>query len=110
MTATDLYEIVRDVPAQAAPDGLTLWTDVDKRCPDAWIVDSEIGVHQVSTHHAAMMFVGSMTAWLMNRNVFGSKSQIEETYWTIDMNNLNKRSGNYRTLVAALAAACKEVK
>lgn len=100
MTAAELYEIVKDVPIEAWPtnlgwSGFGRWNNGDSE----WYITEE---------HAEAAFIGSMTAWLMNRNVFASKSQFDESYWTINMNNVSRRSGNYRTLVAALAAACKE--
>jgi hypothetical protein len=110
MQASELFQIVKDVPAQAGPDGLSLWTDVDKRCPDAWIVDSEIGVHQVSTHHAALMFVGSMTAWLLSRHELDLRPEANEglvTHLSIKCDFGEWVGGN--SIVAALAAACKEV-
>jgi len=98
MTAAELFEVVKDVPREAWPD--IDWTNV------RWVDgDTESHVTATVAEHA---FIGSMTAWLMQRDVFASKSRFEETYWTIDMNNLNHRLGNYKSLVAALAAACKE--
>jgi len=98
MTAAELNEVVKDVPREAWPE-LT-WDGVE------W--SNSRRDEDVSARITELAFIGSMTAWLMNRNVFASKSQFDESYWTIDMNNVSRRSGNYRTLVAALAAACKE--
>jgi hypothetical protein len=113
MQASELLQIVKDVPAQAGPDGLSLWTDVDKRCPDAWIVDSEIGVHQVSTHHAALMFEASMSRHLICKGFhsFEWDADSEEETVTLDLYGdvfIVKCCGEL-THVAALAAACKEV-
>lgn len=99
MTAAELYEVVKDVPREAWPK-LLEW---DGQCFE----DKSVGCFPSDAIIEAA-FIGSMTAWLMNRNVFASKSQFDESYWTINMNNVSRRSGNYRTLVAALAAACKE--
>lgn len=105
MTAAELYEVVKDVPREAWPNGVHYdWNVHGPKRAKHW----HDGDMRMSDTTAELAFIGSMTAWLMNRNVFASKSQFDESYWTIDMNNVSKRSGNYRTLVAALAAACKE--
>ena len=100
MTAAELFEVVKDVPREAWPKdlgwhGLGRWTNGDSE----WYMTEA---------HAELAFIGSMTAWLLDRGVFASKRFNENAFWTIDTNDTSKRSGNFGTLVAALAAACKE--
>jgi len=98
MTAAELFEVVKDVPREAWPD--IDWTNV------RWVDgDTESHVTATVAEHA---FIGSMTAWLLDRGILVGKRFKENAFWTVDTNDSNKRLGNFGTLVAALAAACKE--
>ena len=110
MTATDLYEIVRDVPREAWPEFMYFdghgWSDEDL---DVYFSDAI----------AESAFVGSMTAWLAAQDhEVRHWSPVDELTdagrvpcsWCValDDNDIDKATV-YGTLVAALAAACKEV-
>jgi hypothetical protein len=95
MTATDLYEIVRDVPREAWP----VKTEMIGRL---WHCDTL----PVPLANIISMFVGSMTAELLSR------FDVVETVQRVDGIFMVKTSaGTFKgkSLVAALAAACKEV-
>jgi hypothetical protein len=106
MTATDLYEIVRDVPREAWPE--LEWED-------GWFVDTE-QTSAILTSVAETAFVGSMLSRL-SRKHDGSKRTVivsgNLVGWPENDRELSSGVwtwyGTGTSLVAALAAACKEV-
>ncbi len=103
MTASDLYEIVKDVPREAWPE--LEWED-------GWFVDTE-QTSAILTSVAESAFVGSMTAWLPLGWVVGKceghdcPDGRDATHMVYNVNEEGEYVGT--SLVAALAAACKEV-
>jgi hypothetical protein len=100
MTATDLYEIVRDVPREA-------WGELDWYCGEFVrkhtydVVESEI---------AESAFVGSMTAWLVSHDEMDLRPDWRNG--VLAYLSVKCRTGEWvggTSIVAALAAACKEV-
>jgi hypothetical protein len=104
MTAAELYEIVKDVPRDA-------WPEVMESEDGAWYHRYGPSFSaQVAEGDAALMFVGSMVAWLATYGevvvtpTFDSGSM---SYVSIQVCNHDWIGG--KTLIAALAAACKGV-
>ena len=97
MTATDLFAIVKDVPREAWPTELA-WDG------QGWM-GNQYGEY-IGDATAEAAFVGSMTAWLAALNWF-PKSHI----WRDGARVMLADGTTHRasSLVAALAAACKEV-
>jgi len=98
MKATDLYEIVRDVPREAWPE-LT-WDGVE------W--SNSRRDEDISARIAEHAFIGSMTAWRSKTRtvaVCGTTVKVGSSLTPL------REWDEYRasSLVAALAAACKEV-
>lgn len=105
MTAADLFEIVKDVPRQAWPEGAYFGLAFGKPDFVAW----EDGA-KPSDRVAELAFIGSMTAWLagglwINRRMHTDGEMI---YKVKASDGGCSVYGEHRTLVAALAAACKE--
>ncbi len=102
MTASELYEIVKDVPRVAWPD--LEWVDM------RW-VDGHTEAY-TRPELAEQAFVGSMTAWLVERGQYPTSSKVgagdDLRYITLTFADESKK-GVGTSLVAALAAACKEV-
>ena len=96
MTATDLYEIVRDVPREA-------WPELE------WHGGRWVDGHTESYTRpelAGQAFVGSMLAWLASKFETVVYRHNESTKHTVSQ-DIKEWEGD--SLVAALAAACKEV-
>lgn len=97
MTAAELYEIVKDVPREAWPKdlgwhGLGRWTNGDSE----WYITEA---------HAELAFIGSMTAWLAERlDVVETVRRFDSSF----MVRTSRTTTVQTSLVAALAAACKE--
>ena len=100
MTAAELFEIVRDVPRKA-------WGNLDWYCGEFVkkhtydVVDSDVAEHA---------FIGSMTAWLAGRGFFPTCNVWDDgknPRASVLINNRQMSHGG-TSLVAALAAACKE--
>ncbi len=98
MTATDLYEIVRDVPREA-------WPELDWH-GGRW-VDGHTEAY-TRPELAEQAFVGSMTAWLALKVAYSSVAVFSDGSAQVGLSNRIK-SCRASSLVAALAAACKEV-
>lgn len=113
MTAAELFEIMRDVPREA-------WGELDWYCGEFVkkhtydVVESDVAEHA---------FIGSMTAWLLRQEWRGLGrghlliDELDDGDVAIDMQyvELDGITETYRicdmhasSLVAALAAACKE--
>ena len=103
MTANDLYEIVKDVPREAWPRGVgysnTLMAFEHAQEQTHTVFDDE---------HAELMFVGSMTAWLLRTC---DRVETQSTPWgSVECTTCGEEHRvEASSLVAALAAACKEV-
>ena len=103
MTATDLYEIVRDVPRVAWPmmfdyHDETGWVDATNK---TWI----------RAYLAESTFVGSMITHLAKRGFFPTCNVWDDgknPRASVLINNRQMSHGG-SSLVAALAAACKDV-
>ncbi len=119
MTAQELYEIVKDVDRAAWPktNGVTYHYRLEEDGPhdvEWWFWGGT--EEDPSGHVEARMvlleaaFVGSMVAWLLDRDIFLAKSSVSGTYYAVDTKSLDHRFGNYKTIIAALAAACKEAR
>jgi len=121
MTANDLYEIVRDVPREAWPAGYVYdWNYHGPKRAKYWHkIDSRRDDDETES-----AFVGSMTAWLLRQEWRGLGrghlliDELDDGDVAIDMQyvELDGTTETYRicdmhasSLVAALAAACKEV-
>ena len=101
MTAAELFEIMKDVPREA-------WGNLDWYCGEFVkkhtydVVDSDVAEHA---------FVGSTTAWLVERGQYPTSSKCgagdEMRYIVLGFGNKSAK-GVGTSLVAALAAACKE--
>jgi hypothetical protein len=96
MTASELYKIVCDVPREA-------WPDLTYTCGDLWIDTDGLYPGKLSIIESA--FVGSMTAWLASLNWF-PKSHIWRDGARVMLSDGSTHKAG--SLVAALAAACKE--
>jgi hypothetical protein len=136
VNAKRLYELMKDVPPTAWPEGLMygenkeehgneicdfpIWFICVHGVSDAMLGDYEklIGrphgnerqgeIHSLCPpQNAAYMCAGSMAAWLLERGIFLCRSDASGTYYVVDTDNVNHRFGNYRTPVEALAAACR---
>jgi hypothetical protein len=102
MTAPDLYEIVRDVPREA-------WPDLTYTCGDLWIDTDGLYPGKMSIIESA--FVGSMIIHLAKRGFFPTCNVWDDgknPRASVLINNRQMSHGG-SSLVAALAAACKEV-
>lgn len=100
MTAAELFEVVKDVPREA-------WGELD------WVnmrwVDAETEEY-VRPKRAANELIGSMTAWLAGRGFFPTCNVWDDgknPRASVLINNRQMSHGG-PSLVAALAAACKE--
>ena len=97
MTAAELFEVVKDVPREA-------WGELDFIGGEWW--DNETNDY-VRPKRAANELIGSMTAWLVTKGSSPSISMRGDgenrRFITIGY----KRPGAM-SIVAALAAACKE--
>ena len=102
MTAAELFEVVKDVPREA-------WGELDWYCGEFVrkhtydVVESDVAEHA---------FIGSMTAWLAAKQKYPTHAIYKDNALFEDhaMVSVNNRQIAYRqpSLVAALAAACKE--
>jgi len=106
MTASDLYEIVRDVPREAWPEQMAfnfrrqMFTNEIEPSP-RW---------DLTPDWAANAFVGSMTAWLIHRGRLTLRGNVFAgvvSYAIVEIEPIEPTGAN--TLVAALAATCKEI-
>ena len=100
MTAAELFEIMRGVPREA-------WGELDY-VTMLW-VDKETDEY-VRPKRAANELIGSMTAWLAGdlRIKKRQHNDGEMVYGVKANDGCYSVGGTHRTLVAALAAACKE--
>lgn len=100
MTHAELYEIVKDVPKGAWPDGLTYLRD------EWWVYGPPSGEY-VAPSLAESALVGGMSQWLMNRkaSIISAGVGYMLVLWCDEA--AKPLSGN--TLVEALAAACKKI-
>lgn len=101
MTAAELNEIVKDVPREAWPNMLYFERDNWRLTDHDYHDDMEI-----QACVAEQMFIGSMTAWLASHNWVPS-SHIWRDGARVELSNGAMHRAS--SLVAALAAACKEV-
>jgi hypothetical protein len=100
MTAAELFEVVKDVPREAWPE-LT-WDGVE------W--SNSRRDEDISARIAEHAFIGSMTAWLAGRGFFPTCNVWDDgkdPRASVLINNRQMSHGG-TSLVAALAAACKE--
>lgn len=98
MTAAELYEVVKDVPREAWPE-LT-WDGVE------W--SNSRRDEDISARIAEHAFIGSMTAWLLRTcDIVETRS----TPWgSVECTTCGEEHRvEASSLVAARAAACKEV-
>jgi len=115
MTAAELYEVVKDVPREAWPKKLRNHSTFDPAEPERfWIIYGPLGgddkrcIH-ITADIAAEMFIGSMTAWLLTKDEMDLRPESNArdlTYVSIKHGWTDWVGG--KSLVAALAAACKE--
>jgi hypothetical protein len=112
MTATDLYEIVRDVPREAWPEQFDWYEcggDTPYRC---FTVNGE--EYNYKNNLLEVAFVGSMTAWLVSQGYHNFEYRVDDDNSVLVLEYgrtevavpLAKRRDS---MVDALAAACKEV-
>jgi hypothetical protein len=107
VNAAELYEIVKDVPREAWPD---LKYQPAQSCPvDEW---RQLGTNwRQDVDVAEAAFVGAMVAWLFKNKkrwpIPAAQFPVVEICgrWSVD-----KDPKPYPTLIAALAAACKEAR
>lgn len=108
MTASELYEIVKDVPREAWPEQFDWYEcggDTPYRC---FTVNGE--EYNYKNNLLEVAFVGSMTAWLLSRHELDLRPEANEglvTHLSIKCDFGEWVGGN--SIVAALAASCKEV-
>jgi hypothetical protein len=108
MQASELYEIVRDVPREA-------WPREVKFAANLWKFETSVSPtvtqsHFMPTDLAEAAFVGSMTAWMIHRGRLTLRGNVFAgvvAYAIVEIEPIEPTGAN--TLVAALAAACKEV-
>lgn len=102
MTAAELYEIVKDVPREAWPSGMHYdWNLHGPKRAKHW----HDGDMRMSDTTAELVFIGSMTAWLASHNWVPSSHVWRDGARVELFNGAMHRASS---LVAALAAACKE--
>ena len=97
MTAAELFDVVKDVPREAWPE--LEWTSASWRDSSRWRMRPEV---------AEAAFIGSMTAWrIADAKNHGGDVYIEQDKhgFRVQVNDIEYRASS---LVAALAAACKE--
>lgn len=105
MTAAELFEVVKDVPREAWPTMVVfvanMWAFETKAYPTG------TKSHFIPTEVAELAFIGSMTAWLM---VVCNRVETQVTPWgSVECTTFGEESRKEApSLVAALAAACKE--
>ena len=110
MTANELYEIVKDVPREAWP--VNLWYFPAITCGDKAVMNADGAWRErpngqfVSDATAESAFVGSMTAWLVKTGTVTSEDLGHYRQVGLGWNGVEYEGDS---LVAALAAACKEV-
>jgi hypothetical protein len=108
MQASELYEIVKDVPREAWPEQFDWYEcggDTPYRC---FTVNGE--EYNYKNNLLEVAFVGSMTAWLIHRGRLTLRGNVFAgvvAYAIVEIEPIEPTGAN--TLVAALAAACKEV-
>ena len=109
MTAAELFEIVKDVPREAWPSMLYFERDNWRLTDHDYHDDMEVVVYV-----AEQMLIGSMTAWLAGKS-FGCMEITHQSYENSEMRftvtisiGWTQRKYENTSLVAALAAACKE--
>lgn len=104
ITAPELFTIVEGVPGEAWPDSVGYGQDFGWTMPSA---DRDIAC--VPVELAALMFTGSMVAWLLERGVSVLHIPSIRQFWTLRTTaNGRRTSPSSPTLLEALAAACKE--
>ena len=112
MNAAELYEIVKDLPFDAWPE--LAWHKEQWRCcnPEHCTWDD-----QVSVDLAEAAFVGSMVAWLIGEghhvHEWDSNSDTSTATLVLYDREFSVSTDKYRgmgTIVALLAAACKEAR
>ena len=106
MTASELRAIMQGVPRAAIGDDVTWTTD-----PENALFFIRGGIDFIPVSVAESAFVGSMTAWLCGdlRIKYRQADDGEMAYKVKASDGCVTISGDNRRLVAALAAACKEV-
>ena len=112
MTATDLYEIVRDVPREAWPFHPACFLKYDNGNVDLFTLPPMDGRERKRpASEAELMFVGSMIIHLAKRGFFPTCNVWDDgknPRASVLINNQQMSHGG-SSLVAAIAAACKEV-
>ena len=105
MTAAELFEVVKDVPREAWPTMAVFVANMWAFETKAWPTGTKS--HFMPTEVAEHAFIGSMTAWLVTKGSSPSISMRGDgenrRFITIGY----KRPGAM-SIVAAIAAACKE--
>jgi len=97
MTAAELFEVVKDVPREVWPE-LT-WDGVE------W--SNSRRDEDISARIAEHAFIGSMTAWLARNKKYSTFSTYSDGTSQVALPD-RCQSIRASSLVAALAAACKE--
>jgi hypothetical protein len=108
MTATDLYEIVRDVPREAWPEQFDWYSEEGQSDYRCFTVNGE--EYNYKNNLLEVAFVGSMTAWLLSLHELDLRPEANEglvTHLSIKCDFGEWVGG--KSIVAAIAAACKEV-
>jgi hypothetical protein len=111
MNATDLYEIVRDVPREAWPEQFDWYSEEGQSDYRCFTVNGE--EYNYKNNLLETTFVGSMTAWLARKEA--SCVRVDNCYRPDAFKVVHMRDGHdtkiscAASIVAALAAACKEV-
>lgn len=112
MNAADLYAIVKDVPREAWPECVTgfirgLYVEVRANPDDGrpHAVNA-----QLFADDAVPLFIGSMTAWLVDRDYWVGKIQdkdLQHEPYVAHTDTGDIYQGFMPTILEALAAACK---
>ena len=117
MTAAELFEIVKDVPSAAKPMDMGYCTPLSGM--EGWWTPEHDGesMAKVSPALAEAAFVGSMVAWLIGEGYhvhdWGSNSDTSTATLVLYGRDFSVSTDKYRgmgTIVALLAAACKEAR
>ena len=106
MTASDLFAIVKDVPREAWPEQFDWYEcggDTPYRC---FTVNGE--EYNYKNNLLEVAFVGSMTAWLARNRKYSTLATHSDGTSMVALPD-RVHSIHASSLVAALAAACKEV-
>ena len=107
MTAAELFEVVKDVPREAWPEQFDWYEETGESPYRCFTVNGE--EYNYKNNLLELAFIGSMTAWLIQRGRLTLRGNVLAgvvAYAIVEIEPIEPTGAN--TLVAALAAACKE--